>query len=69
MSLHRKWLFILAALVCISLAVVGGIMYQDILIDAGETQWITIGPIIYVSLIILCTIGILRVIYTRGLTG
>ena len=63
MSLHRKWLFILAALVCVSLAIIGGIMYQEILM---ETPWSIIGPIVYVSLIVLCTIGILRLIYVRG---
>ncbi|MHA3965021.1 MAG: hypothetical protein AM325_015950 [Candidatus Thorarchaeota archaeon SMTZ1-45] len=63
MPLHRKWLFILAALVSVSLVIVGGIMYQEILM---ETQWSVIGPIAYVSIIVLCIIGLLRLIYTRG---
>jgi hypothetical protein len=59
MSLHRKWLFYLAGLVCIVLATVGGIMYPP-------TPWGIFTPIIYVSIIVLSTIGILRLIYLRG---
>jgi hypothetical protein len=63
MPLHRKWFFILAALVCASLVIVGGIMYQEILMG---TQWSVIGPIIYIAIIVLCIIGLLRLIYARG---
>ena len=60
MSLHRKWFFYLAGLVCIALAVVGGIMYPP-------TPYGALTPIFYVTIIVLCTIGILRLIYVRGL--
>ena len=38
-------------------------MYQEILMG---TQWSVIGPIVYVSIIMLCIIGLLRLIYVRG---
>jgi hypothetical protein len=59
MSLHRKWFFYLAGIVCIALAIVGGMMYPP-------TPWGIFGPIIYVSIIVLCIIGLLRLIYLRG---
>jgi cytochrome b subunit of formate dehydrogenase len=59
MSLHRKWLFILAGLVCTVLAITGGIMYPP-------TPWGILTPILYVSVIVLFAIGILRLVYLRG---
>ncbi|MFX1559433.1 MAG: hypothetical protein ACFFBL_02485 [Promethearchaeota archaeon] len=64
MPLHRKWLFIIVGLVCISLATLGGIMYQEILMDS---PWSIIGPILYTTLNVLCIVGILRLMYTKGL--
>ncbi|MGY5855876.1 MAG: hypothetical protein RTS72_04700 [Candidatus Thorarchaeota archaeon] len=62
MSLHRKWLFYLAGLVCIALAIAGGIMYPP-------TPYGIFTPILYVSVITLFVIGILRLIYQRGFPG
>ena len=60
MSLHRKWLFYLIGLVCIILAVIGGIMYPP-------TPWGIVTPILYVSIIIFSTAVLLRLIYVKGL--
>jgi hypothetical protein len=62
MSSQRKWLFILAGLVCISLAVVGGVTYPP-------TPYGMLGPIAYVSVIVLFSLAILRLIYVRGFPG
>jgi hypothetical protein len=59
MSLHRKWLFYLVGLVCIALAVAGGIMYPS-------TPWGIFTPILYVSIIVFFALGILRLIYLKG---
>ncbi|MHA2056937.1 MAG: hypothetical protein ACXACG_08695 [Candidatus Thorarchaeota archaeon] len=62
MSLHRKWLFYLAGLVCIALAIAGGILYPP-------TSWGILTPILYVSVIVFCTTGILYLIYRKGFPG
>ncbi|KXH76486.1 MAG: hypothetical protein AM326_02575 [Candidatus Thorarchaeota archaeon SMTZ-45] len=60
MSLHRKWIFNLAGLVCIALAIVGGLTYPS-------SSWGILAPILYVSVVVLCTLGMLRLIYLKGL--
>jgi hypothetical protein len=62
MSLHRKWFFYLAGLVCIALAIAGGVLYPP-------TPWGILTPILYITVITLLTIGILRLIYLRGFPG
>ena len=62
MSSQRKWLFILAGLVCIFLAILGGITYPP-------TPWGILAPIAFVSLVVLGSLTILRLIYVRGFPG
>jgi hypothetical protein len=59
MSVHRKWFFVLAGLVCIVLALAGGILYPP-------TSWGILTPTLYVSVIVLFSLGILRLVYLRG---
>ena len=60
MPLQRKFLFIFAGLVCIVLAIIGGIMYPP-------TSWGIITPVAYVLLVSSCSIALLRLIYVKGL--
>ena len=60
MPLHKKHLFYLAALVCIALAVAGGIMYPP-------TPWGVLAPVFYVFITVLTALGILRLVYLKGL--
>jgi hypothetical protein len=59
MSLHRKWPFYLTGLVCIALALVGGVMYPP-------TPWGILAPILYVLIIVLGALGLIRLIYLKG---
>ncbi|MFW9973738.1 MAG: hypothetical protein ACFFDQ_00535 [Candidatus Thorarchaeota archaeon] len=58
--MHRKWLFYLTGLVCIALAVAGGLLYPD-------TQWGILAPVSFVLVVSLVAIGLLRLIYLKGL--
>jgi len=60
MSLQRKWLFYLTGIVCIALAIAGGLQYPD-------TQWGILAPVSFVLVVSLGTIGLLRLIYLKGL--
>ncbi|MFW9832465.1 MAG: hypothetical protein ACFFEK_00565 [Candidatus Thorarchaeota archaeon] len=60
MASQRKLLFIFAGLVCIVLAIIGGIMYPP-------TSWGIITPVAYVLLVSSCSIALLRLIYAKGL--
>lgn len=60
MSIDKKWYFYLASFTCIALTLLGGLTYPP-------TPWGILAPILYVSVVILCALGILRLIYLKGI--
>ncbi len=60
MSFPRSWLFIIIGVVCIALAASGVILNLP-------TSWGLLEITLYMSLVTLGVVGILRLIYTRGL--
>lgn len=60
MSLLKKWAVYLTCLICIMLAISGGLLYPS-------TPWGILAPILYVSVVVLCVIGMLRLIYLKGI--
>ena len=67
MSLDQKWQFSLVGLVCILLAITGGIIWELRIAEGNTWGFSVLTPTAYVSVIVFCSMVILYLIYKKGL--
>ena len=67
MSLNQKWQFYLVSLACILLAIAGGVIWERRIAEGVTWGFSVLTPIVYVSVVVFCSVLILYLIYRKGL--